>query len=38
MDAVWKEVLANPEADPQDALVRYLTPLCQRLDIMLQDK
>jgi multiple sugar transport system substrate-binding protein len=38
MDAVWKDVLAHPDVDPQDALVRFLTPLCQRLDLMMQDK
>jgi multiple sugar transport system substrate-binding protein len=38
MDAVWKDVLAHPGADPQDALVRFLAPLCQRLDLMMQDK
>jgi multiple sugar transport system substrate-binding protein len=38
MDAVWKDILAHPDSDLQDALVRFLTPLCQRLDLMLQDK
>ncbi len=38
MDAVWKDVLAHPNVDPKEALVRFLTPLCQRLDLMLQDK
>jgi multiple sugar transport system substrate-binding protein len=38
MDAVWKEVLAHPEVDSQVALVRFLTPLCQRIDLMMQDK
>ncbi len=36
-DSVWKEVLAQPDADPQDALVRILTPVCQRSSTMLQE-
>ncbi len=38
LDAVWSSVLEQPEADPKDPLVSLLTPLCQRLNIMLHDQ
>lgn len=38
MNEVWKAVLSHPDRDPHEALVRCLSPHCQRLDIMLQDK
>jgi multiple sugar transport system substrate-binding protein len=37
MDEVWKAIFAQPGSDPQEALVRCLTPHCHRLDILLSN-
>jgi hypothetical protein len=38
MGSVWNQMIGNPDADIKDLLVRVLTPLCQRLNLMLREK